>query len=126
MVAGYRARLIANTRRGEARRAALQQRTRAAAAVGADLGPDELAIQADGLMRAFASLSDDDQELLRLVAWDGLSRSEGARVLGISPSVFSVRLHRARRRLARALSDMNGRRQEPQPRSPAEVSLDDR
>jgi RNA polymerase sigma-70 factor (ECF subfamily) len=50
--------------------------------------------------RAVARLSDDDQELLRLVAWEELGREEIALVLGISRTAVRVRLHRARRRLA--------------------------
>lgn len=39
-----------------------------------------------------------------LVAWDGLDRAQAANVLGITTGLFSVRLHRARRRLKRALA----------------------
>lgn len=48
---------------------------------------------------AFATLSEVEREVLRLVAWEGLSRAEAAAVLGCSVSAFKVRLHRARRRL---------------------------
>ena len=41
--------------------------------------------------------------MLRLVAWDGLDVREGAEVLGCSQGAFRVRLHRARRKLARRL-----------------------
>lgn len=40
---------------------------------------------------------------MRLVAWDGLEVREAARVLGCSQGAFRVRLHRARRRLAKRL-----------------------
>ena len=41
--------------------------------------------------------------MLRLVAWDGLDVREAAQVLGCSQGAFRVRLHRARRKLARRL-----------------------
>lgn len=52
---------------------------------------------------ALASLTESDRELLRLVAWDGLTPGQVAVVLGCSPSTARVRLHRARRRFARYL-----------------------
>lgn len=54
-------------------------------------------------MRALRGLSEDDQELLRLVAWEELARDEIALVLGISRASVRVRLHRARKRLAEQL-----------------------
>jgi RNA polymerase sigma-70 factor (ECF subfamily) len=39
-----------------------------------------------------------------LVAWDGLDAEAAARSLGISLPTFTVRLHRARRRLEKELS----------------------
>ncbi|MFI6497376.1 RNA polymerase sigma factor [Nonomuraea typhae] len=51
----------------------------------------------------FRTLPDDDRELLALVAWEGLEREEIARVLGLSRNAVRVRLHRARKRFARAL-----------------------
>ena len=49
---------------------------------------------------ALAALSDDDVETLTLVTWHGLSAAEAAAVVGCSPRAFTVRLHRARKRLA--------------------------
>ena len=45
-----------------------------------------------------------DREVLALIAWEELSVAQAARVLGCAAPVFSVRLHRARRRLARLLA----------------------
>lgn len=67
------------------------------AAVGAD------PVDASTLGQAFRELSDDDRELLGLVAWEGLDHSAIAAVLGCSTGAARVRLHRARKRLARAL-----------------------
>jgi RNA polymerase sigma-70 factor (ECF subfamily) len=50
-------------------------------------------------------LSERDREILLLVAWDGLEPARAARALGARPGAFAVRLHRARRRLAKLLAD---------------------
>ncbi|MBS1878594.1 MAG: sigma-70 family RNA polymerase sigma factor [Actinobacteria bacterium] len=52
---------------------------------------------------AFAGLSENDREALALIAWEGLQPREAAAVVGCSTAVFSVRLHRARRRLLKEL-----------------------
>jgi RNA polymerase sigma-70 factor (ECF subfamily) len=68
---------------------------------------------------AFSQLDERDQELLRLVAWDGLTPSEAARVLGWSPVGARVRLHRARARLQGLLArpDTKEKRWKPDPTS---------
>jgi RNA polymerase sigma-70 factor (ECF subfamily) len=50
-------------------------------------------------------LSERDREALMLVAWDGLEHREAAIVMGCSTGALTVRVHRARRRLARELAD---------------------
>jgi RNA polymerase sigma-70 factor (ECF subfamily) len=57
-----------------------------------------------GLREAWEQLSVADREVLALVAWEELSVADAARALGCSAPVFSVRLHRARRRLERLLA----------------------
>jgi RNA polymerase sigma factor (sigma-70 family) len=52
---------------------------------------------------ALATLSDLDQEILRLVGWEELTVAEAATVLGCSRPTAAVRLHRARRRLTEAM-----------------------
>jgi RNA polymerase sigma-70 factor, ECF subfamily len=64
----------------------------------------------DEALAAFETLGERDREVLRLVAWDGLGAAEAAEALGVTRLAFTVRLHRARRRLERAL--------EPEPLSP--------
>jgi RNA polymerase sigma-70 factor (ECF subfamily) len=53
---------------------------------------------------AFGRLREADRDILGLVAWEGLSSSELADVLGCTPGAARIRLHRARRRLAFQLS----------------------
>jgi RNA polymerase sigma-70 factor (ECF subfamily) len=50
------------------------------------------------------ALSEEERELLMLMAWEGLRPAEIARVLGCSPSAARVRVHRARRRLHQAIA----------------------
>ncbi|MQY04886.1 RNA polymerase sigma factor [Actinomadura macrotermitis] len=57
------------------------------------------------VLRALAGLPEADREILILVAWQGLGPRDAARVVGCSPATLRVRLHRARRRLQRALDD---------------------
>jgi RNA polymerase sigma-70 factor, ECF subfamily len=69
------------------------------------------------LRAALAALSDSDQEVLRLVAWDGLTPAGLATVLGCTPVAARTRLHRARARLARKLGvDPEARQQREAPR----------
>lgn len=55
-------------------------------------------------LTAFSSLSEVDQEVLRLTTWERLGPSDAAAVLGCSTTAVKVRLHRARQRLRKALS----------------------
>lgn len=50
---------------------------------------------------ALSGLSGPDQEILRLVAWEGLSGEQLAMALGCRAATARVRLHRARNRLRR-------------------------
>jgi RNA polymerase sigma-70 factor, ECF subfamily len=54
--------------------------------------------------RAMAGLDPSDQELLRLVHWDELSRSQIAEVLGLTMNAVNVRYHRALKKLATEMS----------------------
>lgn len=57
------------------------------------------------LRAVVSALTDDEREVLLMVAWDGLSPAEAARVLGISPEASRARLSRARRRAQAVLDD---------------------
>ncbi|TDE97236.1 sigma-70 family RNA polymerase sigma factor [Occultella glacieicola] len=61
-----------------------------------------IASRAD-LVTAWNLLTDSEQEVIALTAWDDLSNSEAATVLGCTKSAFAVRLFRARRRLLHLL-----------------------
>jgi RNA polymerase sigma factor (sigma-70 family) len=97
-------RVIANQYRSARRRRSLDARLAHEAGAGPP-GPDPVAGlgRRDGFSTAFGLLSEAEREVLRLVAWDGLDTRAAARVLGCSAGAFRVRLHRARRKLAKQL-----------------------
>ena len=100
---GVARRVLANRRRGEARRAAMHDRL-----VGGVPGAvgGRVAQVSDGVVAAaLARLGERDREVLLLTAWEGLGHADAARVLGIRTGTLTVRLHRARRRFARILAD---------------------
>jgi RNA polymerase sigma-70 factor (ECF subfamily) len=114
---GVARRVLSTQRRGDRRRGALRDRlTETAAGSSVDVAADHLPVtpgMEEGalanvldvpLAAALAQLSEDDRELLLLIAWDGLSPGEAATALGIKPATARVRLMRARRRLTQALA----------------------
>ncbi|MCO5991868.1 RNA polymerase sigma factor [Actinoallomurus rhizosphaericola] len=60
-------------------------------------------IARDHALAALRTLSPKEAEAVTLTAWHGLDPADAARVAGCSRATFTVRLHRGRRRLARAL-----------------------
>jgi RNA polymerase sigma factor (sigma-70 family) len=101
---GIGLRVVANQRRSGQRRRRLGDRLEqeAVSRAGSPEVVDELH-RRDAFSRAFGRLNEGEREVLRLVAWDGLDTREAAEVLGCSTAAFRVRLHRARRRLAKHL-----------------------
>jgi RNA polymerase sigma-70 factor (ECF subfamily) len=59
------------------------------------------------LAAAWSQLSPSYREILALTAIDGLSVTEAALTLGITPNAVSVRLNRARTQLSSELSKQN-------------------
>ena len=96
--------LVRDLRRKDARQyeLAVAEGRRISTEVGVDDIADDVAERAT-VLRALAGLPDADRELLTLLAWQGLSRRDAATVLGCSTATVAVRLHRARRRLDRAM-----------------------
>jgi RNA polymerase sigma-70 factor (ECF subfamily) len=60
------------------------------------------------LRAALRALSPGERELLLLVAWEGLTPTEAAQVLGLTPVAARSRLHRARSRAQAALDALSG------------------
>jgi RNA polymerase sigma-70 factor (ECF subfamily) len=96
---GVARKTIGNQRRGLLRRGRLQARLEQTAERPATPAPTGT----EPALEALERLSDDDRELLRLVAWEELSHAEIAAVLGISVNAVAIRLHRARERFEQAL-----------------------
>ncbi|MGC2486029.1 MAG: sigma-70 family RNA polymerase sigma factor [Acidimicrobiales bacterium] len=59
----------------------------------AEVGADDF--DGESVRSALTRLSRTDQEVLRLVHWDGLSRVDIAEVLGLTHNAVNVRYHRA-------------------------------
>lgn len=98
---GVARRCLANRRRSADRQAGLMDRLmgeRPSSPIEAD----------PALEVALASLDADDREIVRLWAWEQLPPREIAVVLGISANAASIRIHRAKGRLAVALGRKNG------------------
>jgi RNA polymerase sigma-70 factor, ECF subfamily len=98
-------RVLANQRRSGLRRRRLEERLaqeQAIAAGGSD--PTDALARRSAFAAAFGRLSEDDREILRLIAWEGLKPREAAAVFGFSYGTLRVRLHRARRRLGKQLA----------------------
>jgi RNA polymerase sigma-70 factor, ECF subfamily len=99
---GVARKVIANQRRGQRRHASLAERLAREPVVPPE--SSEADVPAHAVLAALATLSERDQEVLRLVYWDGLDPSDAARALGCTAVALRVRLHRARNRMARALA----------------------
>jgi RNA polymerase sigma factor (sigma-70 family) len=93
------ARVLANQRRSLRRLAALRSRLRALPAESRAEGSDLPEVVA-----ALQQLRREDQEILRLAAWEGLSTRELATALDCTENAASIRLHRARQRLTKQLA----------------------
>ncbi len=94
-------RVQSNARRGSSRQEALRARLEHERPPTVDADP----LVDRRLIEALLGLRESDREALLLIAWEGLTNRHAARVLGVRESTFGVRLHRAKRRLARALRD---------------------
>lgn len=99
--------VLANHRRGDRRRSGLGARLSVVPAPPGPGDPGVVAVDHDqdarALWSALASLSADDRDLLIMRAWDDLAVTDMATLLDCSPNAVSVRLTKARRRLADAL-----------------------
>jgi RNA polymerase sigma-70 factor (ECF subfamily) len=101
---GIALRVVANQRRSGQRRRRLGDRLEhEAGSRPAPSEPVDDLHRRDAFSSAFGRLNEGEREVLRLVAWDGLNTREAAVVLGCSKAAFRVRLHRARRQLAKHL-----------------------
>lgn len=105
--------VLANQQRAAARRHRLHLRL-TATAEHAHSTPVEAPETRLAVLAALATLSAEDQEVLRLAAWEDLSPAQIGQVLGCSSGAAAVRCHRARQRLRAALARLgvNGEMEE--------------
>jgi RNA polymerase sigma-70 factor, ECF subfamily len=88
------ARVLANQRRSLRRLVALRSRLRSFPPVEA---PER--VELTEVLVALRELRPEEQEVLRLAAWEGLTNAELAVALGCSENAAAIRLHRARKHL---------------------------
>jgi RNA polymerase sigma-70 factor (ECF subfamily) len=119
---GVARKVLANHYRVEGRRQARNVELDAEMADHYQAAPDS-GIELTAITQVFQSLPDADRELLSLVAWEGLDRRQIATVLGMSRNAVRIRLHRARRRFARALAEADVHFTSESRLSPAERHL---
>lgn len=67
-------------------------------------GPAEEA-EAHLILDTLSRLPEDDRELLRLQAWEGLSQKEIGLMFDVTENAIAIRIHRARQKLAVLLSE---------------------
>jgi RNA polymerase sigma-70 factor (ECF subfamily) len=75
------------------------------------LTPDEVLVEHEDYVKvreALGRLSPQDQEVLMLSAWEGLSHAEMSAALGVSMAAVDKRLVRAKKRLARQFDGVTG------------------
>lgn len=90
---------LANARRTAQRQLRLIERI-------ARVDPPRPAVESDDhpeVHAALAGLRDLDREVVQLWAWEGLQPREIALVTGLTPNAVSIRLHKAKKRLAAEL-----------------------
>ncbi|XUL94214.1 RNA polymerase sigma factor [Streptomyces galilaeus] len=96
---------LANARRADGRRLRLVERL-----IRTQQRAPEEAAEHSELHAALASLGAADREVVRLWAWEGLAPRQIAEATGSTPNAVSIRLHRAKARLAAELGRKNGAR----------------
>ena len=97
-------RVLANHHRSTRRRRALHQKVTVTGNLRTGRDPGETTTEGQLVRAALADLAEIDREILRLAAWEDLPHAQIAEVLDLTVSAVSVRLHRARQRLAEALA----------------------
>lgn len=95
---------LLSARRGQHRQDALAVRIRDAAPSPSEEGLEpDLAVQWLDLVAAWRALNAGEQEVLALAVFDELTSPQAARVIGVTPAAYRLRLMRARRALRRHL-----------------------
>jgi RNA polymerase sigma factor (sigma-70 family) len=113
---------LRNERRSQGRRRRLMKKMVTTPAMPP--APDPTHTTAAKIRAALGALSDDDREVIILVAGEGLSTAQMAAVLGCGEVAARSRLHRARQRMATALAQNQTLQHRPEIRH--EIGVNDR
>lgn len=98
--------VLANRRRGQRRGNRLLARIGALRQLDL-LGPEPQVLrnlESQHVVEVLASMRPDDQELVLLSYWEGLTHAEIGQVLGCSKSAVDARMHRVLQRMRKAIS----------------------
>ena len=101
---GVAAGCLANARRAHARRLRLLERLIRTPPPLPSTGDAEFS----ELHAALGALGSVDREVILLWAWEELTTSEIAQVTGLTPTAVSIRLHRAKKKIATLLERKTG------------------
>ncbi|MGI8329838.1 RNA polymerase sigma factor [Actinomadura scrupuli] len=113
--------VLANEMRSRRRRTRLWGRLRGDGPPAPDADVASDLAEGGRIAAALSRLSARDREVLQLVGWDGLDARAAATAVGCSVKTFSVRLHRARRRLTAAFAEIDAA-DRPAPATPLQGS----
>lgn len=105
---GVAKRTLSNHRRKTARRSSIWEALRPRPQPAGDSPAEELVRNQDceAVHQALRALRLRDQEIIRLAYWDELPHAAIAEILGCSRPAVDVRLHRAVRRLGKAMGQL--------------------
>lgn len=104
---GVARKVVSTTHRAARRRLRLTAKASAMGDSGVTVDTESLVLrrsQDAALLEAIATLKPDDQELIRLKAWEELSHADIGAVLGISAHAVDMRLNRALKKAGKAMS----------------------
>jgi RNA polymerase sigma-70 factor (ECF subfamily) len=104
------------------RRQQLEVRLTHEATISGDNSTSDTNPDVDPVRTALSRLRPADQELLKLIHWEQLTRAEAGQVLGCSANAVSVRLHKARQRLGHQLAEDAPQRDDRPPGGPSHGS----
>lgn len=103
---GVARRTLANQRRSRSRHLRLVQRLESEPGPKSTVDQTDLGLDPE-LQDALDQLKDEDREILRLWAWEQLEPREIAPVMGMTVNAATLRLSRARKKLAASLARQN-------------------
>jgi RNA polymerase sigma factor (sigma-70 family) len=106
---GVARRVMANQRRGQHRRIRLGEALAKQLRQELEFDDSRASAQSQLIAAALGHLDTGDREVLQLTAWEGLTPSQLAMTLSVPAVTVRSRLHRARRRLRKAIEKLEQR-----------------